>query len=154
MMKLLKGIIVASLAIVSFMPVKGDIISKLPASTKVVAKLNLDRLRNSLFYANLEKQNLDKILQAQDKMTANIGIDPSTITSVWFAGVKQKEGMIILQGQFDAAAIRAAVSDKAECQIIERDDCELAVYSKKKNNPEKNLSVLLDQNTIITSCRE
>lgn len=147
-MKLLKRILVFGLLVVVGLPVKGDLISKLPATTKVVAKLNLDRLRNSQLYANLEKQNLAKIEEAQDKIIGKIGIDPKTISAIWLAGVKKKEGMIILKGQFDPAIIKAAVTENPDCQIIERKDCELAVYCKNKNNPDKNLAVILDLNTL------
>lgn len=147
-MKLLKGVMVVGLVFAVTITAKGDLIAKLPATTKVVAKLDLERLRNSQFYANIEQQNLEKIEEAQDKIANQIGIDPKSVSTIWLAGVKKKEGMIILNGKFDAAAIKEAVSAKPECQIIDRNDCELAVYCPQKNKSGKNLAVLIDANTL------
>lgn len=126
----------------------GDLISKLPKTTKVLAKINLDRLRKSQFYANIEQENLAKLDQAQNKIAEQVGIDPKSISSVWLAGVKKNEGMLIIEGQFEADTIREAMSNKPECQIIDRAGCELAAYCEKKNGSGKNLAVIIDKTTM------
>jgi hypothetical protein len=148
-MRLLKGTLFIGLACGMISTVlAGDLVSALPESTKIVAKLDLNRLRNSQFYANIEAENLEKIENAQDKLVENIGINPKSVSSVWLAGVKKKEGMLILKGEFDPATIREAISGKPGCQIIDRAGCELAAYCKKKRKSGKILAVILDKNTI------
>ena len=148
-MKMSKGIILLGLIfVVSFSAQAEDLISKLPATTKVVAKLNLDRLRKSKFYANIEQENLAKLDLAQDKIAEQIGIDLKQVSYVWLAGVKKKEGMLVLKGTFDTETIREAISEKPSCQIVDRENCELAVYVTKRNGRGKDLAVILDEKTM------
>lgn len=148
-MKLFKSILlVGMICSVSTRVLAEDVISKLPDSTKVVAKLNLDRLRASKVYANIEQNYLDKIEKAQTNLVEQAGIDPSSVKELYLAGVKKNQGMLILKGEFDAAAIKSILELKPNLPLVARNDVELAVYLPDKKSGRKNLAVIIDKNTL------
>lgn len=126
----------------------GDLLPKLPGNTKIVARLDLDRLRNSKVYSTIEKDNLEKLEKAQTDIASAIGIDVTSVASAWLVGVKKGQGMIVLEGEFDPVSVKEVLSLNPQMKVVERDDVDFAVYVPDKKKNTENLAVILDKSVL------
>lgn len=127
-----------------------EVASYFPPETKLIAKLDLEKLRANKFSTRIKEKHQDKIQVFEDKFLNGTGIDIQNIKTIWLAGVEQGNGILIFEGSFDRSAISEAVSRKPENQAIEKNGCMFAVMCPgMKDKTKKNLAALIDESIIV-----
>jgi hypothetical protein len=127
-----------------------DVLSALPGDTKLVARIDLNQLRENKFYQQIEDANLDKYEQFQQMMVMLSGIDIEQIEKAWIAGKEKEQGLVVLEGKFDPARITAAVSMHQQIEQVKLDNCPLAVKLPDQKRPgEYNLAALLNNSVLV-----
>jgi len=144
-------LLICSIGLGSF---ASDLSDKLPAKVKIIAKLDLAKLRNSQFFSKIETRHAERIQLFRDRLGMAAGVDPESVKTVWLAGIKKGEGMLVLQGDFDSNRISDAVSGKAEVELVERAGCDLAMFCPDQRKGGKNLVVILDEHTMAVGKRD
>lgn len=144
--ELLTGIILLS---ISSMVFSADIPASLPSSTKVAAKVDLEKLRTHELFNKMVDKHQDEYQNFWKDITEKTGIDPKCVKTIWIAGVKKDYGMIILEGNFDPAKISETAAGKKENIIVQRENCLFALTCPDKRRAGKiNLAVVFNPSTI------
>ncbi len=131
------------------------VIESFPSKTNMLFKLDFEKLRNNSIIAEIRSTNPEIYEMFRGKILTETGIDPEEVKTVWLGGIKKNNGVLVLEGNFDAQKIRKTLSAKQENKMLDRSDCLFAVnYPDKKNDNKINLAALLDQNTIVAGSPE
>lgn len=133
----------------------GDILGSFPAKTNMIVRMDLGKLRMNSIYASMKEKNLEAYNSACNKFCRETGISLDDIKTVWVAGIRKDNGVIVLGGNFNPEKIKEIASKKPELEIEARGDCELALncINKRRNN-EKSLVALIDSSTIVAGSPE
>ncbi|HCE44093.1 MAG TPA: hypothetical protein DET40_11140 [Lentisphaeria bacterium] len=142
--------LIAGLAMLFTAQAYAGVIESLPAETKLVAKVDFQTLKDSEIYRSIHEKHAAKILQGEAFLLQAAGLDINSVKAVWLAGVEQNRGIIIIEGDFNAVNISAAIGANKENEILGRTDCLFSARCPdKKQNGKKNLVMLVDAKTAV-----
>ncbi len=126
------------------------VVESFSPKSKLIAKIDLDKLRNNIQYGKIKENNLNKYQIFCDSFIRETGINPEKINCIWLAGERQKQGLIVVEGDFDSVSIKNALQNKPEHEKIQKSGCLLAYICPDKHNPGmKALASLIDNKTIV-----
>lgn|GEM_PF-5045320 len=153
-MKLFTALI-AGIAVMFSVQTYAGVLESIPAETKIVAKLDMNVLRDSDVYKALRGKFVDKFMDGEAKLLQGAGLDLNKLKSVWLAAVEDKKGVIVIEGEFDPIEISAAIGNNKENEVLNRKDCLFAALCPDNNQQgKKNLAVLIDEKTAVVGDQE
>lgn len=128
----------------------GDVLSSLPSDIKMVGRLDVSQVREHPVVKKMKATHQDKVSQMEDRLLGETGVNVNDIDVVWAAAVREKQGLLVFEGNFDVPGIISTVTPKQDCQVIDATNCDFAVLvpDKRFGGDKKNLAVVLDPKTI------
>ncbi len=123
-----------------------EISTSFTKETKVIFKVNLDKLRKAKSLKRLIET--DKIQNIKENLNMYTGMNFDDVSRLWVGLIKDEEVVIILQGGFDVEYIKKTIDSHGVFETINRDGVELAVNIPDDNSGKVNLAAVINENTI------
>ncbi len=147
-MKMLTALI-AGIAVLFSVQSYAGIIESLPAETRLVAKADMQALKGSDLYKSVREKFASKFLNGEAMLLQASGLDFNKVKTLWLAAIEENKGVFVIEGDFNANDISAAVSANRENEIVTRTGSLFAAMCPDKRQNKKNLAILIDRNTAV-----
>jgi hypothetical protein len=126
-----------------------DPVPPIPEGTKVVAVMNMAKLRATQMYQDMKNKHLRQIRMMQDAVYLKTGIEMEDVETFCIMAVKEGQGVVVMKGSFDIDRIIGTVNASPEIEVQEIANTRFAVLLPDDKCPgQKNLAVILDDKTV------
>ena len=126
----------------------------IPADTKIVGKIRIADAMGSRVVSDILDVCAEQYGTLHTFMSENVGVDITAIETAWFLVPRPDAGVVILQGQFDQAAIRTRFMMIPGVSQLFREDCAIAARFHDEKKGTVQMGALLDEATLAIGDEE
>lgn len=149
---------IAKLALLTALPLAAlaevAVQKHIPADTKIVGKIRVADAMGSRIISGILDVCAEQYGALYTFMNENVGVDITAIETAWFLIPQPNTGVVVLQGQFDRAAIRTRFMMVPGVSQVFREDCAIAARFRDEKKGTVQMGALLDETTLAVGDEE